>query len=134
VLLIIRFSIPITAIASEALYENFLKPNYQTSSQKLLFATEKLNKIKAETQIASDQVSAPKSLLESAKELYNSAASKLDVQKHIQDFKQAAESISEHAVELIVVFVTQTILLPLLSVWITLRAIKWVAFRSYQLN
>lgn len=131
VLLIIRFSIPITAIISETVYENFLKPSYQNSSQKLLFTTEKLNKIKTETQIVSDKINESKSFLESARDLYNSTANKLDVQKHIQDFKQAAESISEHAIELIVVFVIQTLLLPLLSVWVTLRAIKWVAFTSY---
>ena len=131
IILIIRFSIPITAILSETVYEHFLEPNYIASSQELMVATRKLEKIKTETETAKSSSSEPKSLLESAKAIYNSATNKLDMQQHINDFKLAAENISEHAIQLIVVFVIQTLLLPLLSVWVTLKTIKWVAFKRF---
>jgi len=131
ILLVVRFSIPVTAILSETAYEHFLQPNYLASSQELMIATQELEQIKNETETAKSSSNESKSLLESARAIYNNATNKLDMQRHINDFKQAAENISEHAIQLIVVFVIQTLLLPLLSVWVTLKVIRWVAFKRF---
>lgn len=127
IFVIIRFSIPLAAILSENVYEYFLASSYQQSSQTLISTTDQLQKIQQKTDAVSSSVTESKSLLDSARDLYYSTANKLDMQQHIDDFKQAAENISEHAIQLIVVFVFQTLLLPLVSVWLTLKAIKCAA-------
>ena len=127
--LIIRFSVPAMAITSELFYQSFLAPQYQSSSEQLLSTTDKLRDIQEQTQPVIGDQSEEKNWLESARELYRSATNKLDMQQYIDDFTAAAENISEHAIKLIVVFVFQTIILPLGSVWLVLKAIRWVAVR-----
>jgi hypothetical protein len=65
-------------------------------------------------------------LLDSARRWMASASSTLDVKQHIADFKAAAEDISEHAIRLMVVFVFQTIIVPLLSLWLVLKLLRAV--------
>jgi len=130
VLLIIRFSIPLTAIAGENFYHYFLQQQYQSSSQQLLSTTDQLRDIQAQTEPKLEEASKDKSFFDSARELYQSASNKLDMQKHIDDFKVAAENISEHAIKLMVVFIFQTMILPLSSVWLTLKALKWAMLRK----
>jgi len=54
----------------------------------------------------------------------------LDINKHIEEFKVAAENISEHVVRLIVIFVFQTIIVPILSLFLILKGLKWLALYS----
>ena len=130
IFLIIRFSVPAVAIFSENFYQYFLASQYQSSSAQLLSTTDQLKDIQAKTESSVPPAEEQKSLFESAKELYRSATSTFDMQQHLQDFKQAAENISEHAIKLIVIFLFQTIILPLGSVWLVLKTIKWVAVRK----
>ena len=130
IFLIIRFSVPTVAIFSENFYQYFLAPQYLVSSEQLLSTTDQLKDIQAKTESSAPPSADPKSLFESAKDLYRSATSTFDMRQHLEDFKQAAENISEHAIKLIVIFLFQTIILPLGSVWLILKTIKWVAVRK----
>jgi len=135
IFLIIRLSVPLVAISGEKFYEVFLAPQFVESSQQLLATTAKLENIQAESEAsvgANSDADSDKSLLESARELYRSATRTLDVDQHLEDFKKAAEDVSEHAIKLIVVFVFQTIILPLGSIWIVLKTIKWIASKRMQ--
>jgi len=115
------------AVATEKFYEVFLAPQYEESSLQLMSTTDQLNDIQSKSETATAVPDEEKSLLQSAKDLYRSATSAFDMDQHLDEFRTAAENISEHAINLIVVFVIQTILLPLLSLWLVLKAIKWVA-------
>ncbi|MFT4630878.1 MAG: hypothetical protein ACI8PV_002009 [Dinoroseobacter sp.] len=132
IFLIVRFSVPAMAIAGEKFYQVFLAPQFETSSQQLLDTTEQLNKIQQEADSSRVLIGgeSPKSLLDSARELYRSATNSLDVRQHLEDFKTAAENVSEHAIRLIVVFIFQTIILPLFSIWLILKTLKWVAMKK----
>jgi hypothetical protein len=48
----------------------------------------------------------------------------MDVQGHIERYKEAAAEASEHAINLIVIFVLQTLLLPLLFLWMIIRMFR----------
>ena len=122
------------AIVSENFYQVFLAPQFEASSQQLLDTTEQLQDIQAESEAGFSGAKADntedKSLFESARELYRSATQSLDFEQHLQDFKAAAENISEHAIKLMVVFVFQTIILPLGSLWLIVKSIQWVAMHK----
>ncbi|MBU2479222.1 MAG: hypothetical protein KKA36_09040, partial [Gammaproteobacteria bacterium] len=74
------------------------------------------------------------SWLESAKRAYASAADTVNVERRIEAFKLAAADISEHAINLIVVFILQTILFPLLFLWLMLQALKAVIRTQFGLE
>ena len=123
--LIVRFCVPIVAIASEQFYQVFLAPQFEASSQQLLATTQQLNEIQATSQ--PQAATSDSSLLDSMKALYQSASSSLDVKQHLADFKNAAEGISENTIRLMVVFLFQTFILPLGSVWLIFKLLKGVA-------
>jgi hypothetical protein len=123
VLVILRFSVPLIAILGETLYNQFLEPRYVASKQKLEQTAETISAINDEARrelSASDD----DSLLAGVKRAYASATGVLDVERRIEAFKRAAADVSEYAINLIVVFVLQTILFPLFSVWLVIQLVK----------
>ena len=123
VLVILRFSVPLIAILGETLYSQFLEPQYAASQQKLEQTAETISTINEEARrqpTAGDD----DSLLAGVKRAYASATGVLDVEERIAAFKRAAADVSEYAINLIVVFVLQTILFPLFSVWLVIQLVK----------
>lgn len=115
-LLVVRFSVPVMALASEGLYTAFMSERYAASQQSIQAVTEKIGEI---NRSAESSATTPEddSLLGSAKRLYQSTVESLDVSSYVQRYQSAAADVSEQVVNLIVVFVMQTLLLPLLFLW-----------------
>ncbi|MDX1335902.1 MAG: hypothetical protein R3312_08965, partial [Gammaproteobacteria bacterium] len=59
-----------------------------------------------------------------ASQMVDSAAERLDIEGRMEGYKTAAEQAIDHTVNLIVVFVIQTILLPLFFLWLIVRAVR----------
>ena len=125
VLVIIRFTVPVIAIINEGIYRVFLQPQYEASSQMLEQATVNLDKISQEDNdakpLASDQ-----SFMGRLQTLYQSATSSMEIQGKLDAFKHKAAEISEYTLNIIVVFVIQTLLFPLLFLWLAVKLIKRV--------
>ena len=51
---------------------------------------------------------------------------KIDMEARMQRYQQAASNASRHAIDLIVIFLFQTILLPVLFIWIVWHLVNWV--------
>jgi len=66
------------------------------------------------------------SLLENARRIYQATTDNIKINARIQAFRQAAENISEHTINLIVVFVLQTLLIPLIYLWGALQLLKYL--------
>jgi hypothetical protein len=125
-LLLIRFAIPVMAICSEDLYAAFLSSQYEKSTQQLEATTTSIAQINRNT-AQEVQKSDSNSLLQGARRLYESAAASFDIQGRIEQYKQSASDATEHAVDLIVVFVLQTAIFPLLFLWCVLALLKTIA-------
>lgn len=115
-LLVIRFIIPLIAVSSEVLFKYFLEEQYQSSTQTIERTAEEIGRINANTERSAQSLDG-ESLLDKAKRLYESTTSSLDVNRYIERYKAAASDASEHAINLIVIFVLQTIIFPLLMLW-----------------
>ena len=59
------------------------------------------------------------------------ATNTFNIQARMDALKTAAENISEYTINLIVIFVIQTILIPLLFLWIIIKLLKWVFIYSF---
>ena len=66
--------------------------------------------------------------MERARELYNSARQSLDVEAQIKKYEQAASKASKHAIDLIVIFVFQTILIPVVFIWLAWQLLRWAVY------
>jgi len=117
ILLFTRFSVLVSAIASEGLYSLYLSEQYQNASQRLQGssqALESLNKELTDQQNLND----PKeqSFMDKAKQFFSSGFS-LEYAKTIERFRNQAEQLADSAIDLIVVFVIQSILFPIFTLW-----------------
>lgn len=121
--LIVRFLVPTLAIGAENFYSFFLASQYQESTEKLEQSTSTIGQINRSQQ-HDIEPGRNSSLIENAKRLYQSATASFDIQGRIEQYKLAAAEVSEYAVNLIVVFVLQTVLFPLVFMWGVMRFIK----------
>ncbi len=120
-MLLVRFLIPLGSLANDWVYRQFLQPHFEQSSQQLEIASERIRDISTR-QTAAEKPSG--SLKERAKNLYNSMTSKFDFDGMLNDYKNSAENVSEHAVNLIVVFLLQTIVFPLMFLYLIYRLFR----------
>lgn len=120
-LLLLRFMMPVIAIANEMVYRAFLEADYVESSIQLQSAQEAIGEINNEV---SSDAEVPSNLLERASDLYNQVVDKVDFEKRYDRYRLAAGSIGENTVDMIVVFVMQTMVFPLLFLGILFGAMR----------
>ncbi len=125
ILLVLRFAIPMVAIANEGVYHYFLAPQYEHSRQQLEQTTDTISRIHRASQ--EDLSRKPGSLLDEAKHLFESASRQIDIDARVEEYKVAAANVSEYTIDLIVVFVLQTIIFPLIFIWLIIQFIKRIA-------
>jgi hypothetical protein len=130
ILLVLRFSVPIIAISSEAVYSVFLSPIYEESSEQLQQASLSLENLNDQTQ-AELQLPESDSIFESARQRLFALSQQIDIDKRLEQFTLAAENISENAINLIVVFIMQTLFIPLLFAWLIIQLIKFIINTKY---
>lgn len=111
-LIILRFAIPITGLANESIYNIFLEHEYIESTKALEATTEQIAQINKDDQSHLPDIK-KKSVWESAKAFYNSTSEMLDISQKIERYKQAATKTTQNIVNLIVVFLFQTLIIPL---------------------
>jgi hypothetical protein len=124
-LVVVRFTIPLIAVGSELLFSTFLEEQYQSSTHSIETTTAEIGQINRRTEKSLPDTE-PDSLVDKALRLYDSATTGLEMDRYFERYKSAAADAGEHAVNLIVIFVLQTVLLPLLFLWMLIRFYKRV--------
>lgn len=122
VLIIVRFSIPAIAVVNEVLYETFLEPQYVEAKLSLQQTSNDIDMIKNPQPVVSEDAS----IVEKVKYVYHSASDVLDVKSQLELLKKTVANVSESALNMMVVFIMQTLIFPLLFLWLTLKLIKFV--------
>jgi hypothetical protein len=106
--LLLRFMMPCISIANDWVYRTFLEADYVSASATLNEA----------------QQATPDTLMERARSLYDSALAQMDIDRRLDDYREAAESISESTIRLVVVFLMQTLVFPLLFLFVMMGLIR----------
>ncbi|MBE9504691.1 MAG: hypothetical protein IME96_10995 [Proteobacteria bacterium] len=112
IIIVLRFSVPFIAVASEFIYDEFLYSQYVEASEQLKETTEKIGNINRSVE-REIPYKGDSSIWERAKQFYDSAAETINIEARIEQYKEAAADASKYAINLIVVFVFQTILFPI---------------------
>ena len=109
-LLLVRFAVPVVALTSEAAFSTFLAPDYVAGQASIELSTEQFTSLNAPT----DPARPDESVVDRMKRWWSQSA---DVGKRFDEMKQVAARTVEQIVRLIVVFLMQTLVLPLLLMW-----------------
>ena len=122
IVLFIRFAVPLALIANEALYDLFLESRYMESTQIFQAAGADMESIGARpvVEVSDDE----EGLFESLERAVNSARETLDIKQRLEYMQQRAADLIEHLIQLCVVFILQTGILPIAFLWLFLQLFR----------
>ena len=122
------FAIPLAAIGNDVVFRVFLEENYMASESAIGSAVINAETVSpgpptpAEPNEADEQ-----GWIEELKDLHRQLQQGLDVGARLQrleDLRQDVEETAEHVVNLIVVFLLQTLIMPLVILWALYMFVK----------
>jgi hypothetical protein len=119
VLLMVRFAVPLFALGTGILFENFLEPS-RADAVRLLEETtgdvREMERLQEDSAAAADA-----GWLDRVSGWFAETVETLDVEERIEAFRQRVGSVAEQVLHLLVVFSLQTIVLPLAFLWVIPR-------------
>ena len=122
--LFVRFAVPLALIANEAVYAQFLESRYVESTQVIESAC---YEIEAINEPVTDLVGEEEpGLLDSLSRALDSTRESFNLKERVQVIRERATDVIEHLIQLSVVFILQTGILPLLFLWLLMHLAKRV--------
>jgi hypothetical protein len=118
----IRFAVPLAMIANEVVYDLFLESRYIASTQELESAGNAMGEAESGGDGAGDEAES-RSVLG---QVMDGARRTLDFETKLADIKQRTGKLIEHLIQLSVVFILQTGILPLLFLWLFLAGFRLI--------
>lgn len=120
--LLLRFMMPAISIANDWTYRTFLESDYQQASASLDEARQAIGQINARVMPADAQT--PDGFFDRARRAYQQALAQVDIDKRLEEYRVAAEKISENTIRLVVVFVMQTVVFPLIFLFFVFGLVR----------
>ncbi len=130
-LLILRFGAITSVYTTDLLYSSVLHVEYVEASKVVVQTQDKLEEMhKDRIKIAKDYHQEdsrfiPK-ILQDMGYQYDKLKSKLDIEKQLDSLKSSIAQASKNIITLITIFIFQTILMPLLFLYLMIISIKWL--------
>ena len=110
VLLMARFATPVVVIGTDVLWHKFLAADYVATQTAIDSASGQAQKLGPPVVAATENTS----FLDKARQWMSGVT---DVKARFEDIKLAAERVTEQIIRLMVIFLLQTLILPLLLLW-----------------
>lgn len=123
-LLLLRFAVPLSVLASEACWRLLLAGPFQTAQAELVSGGELLAAEAEVEAVPSDEAS---SWLNRAERWWQDTRSQLDPSDRLARIEAAANRLAHRIVELIAVFMLESLIFPLLFLTLCVRALPLVA-------
>jgi len=123
-IIFIRFSVPVIALVNEGVYLSYLQPQFNEAQIKLESASDQIKQINESSRAMVEKPD--DSLMSQVGNWFDKTKQSLDIEKQMDSLKQAVADMSQQVINLIVVFVVQTIVFPLLFLWVLVRSAKGV--------
>lgn len=123
----LRFAVPALIIATNLVFDTFLAAE-QTAAVQALEATS------AEIESANEGLTPPPdsddSIVDRFGNWLDQSLDALDVEARMEALGERVSKATEHIINLIVIFVLQTVIMPLLFLWLLAEGLKAIARRS----
>jgi len=125
--LFVRFAVPVLIVGTTLISDAFLMPEQKAATAILETTTADIEELNEETRAAS---TTDQSLMDRLGDMIDESLASMKVTERLAQLKESAANASEHIVSLIAIFVLQTIILPLLFLWLFVQGLKTIASRS----
>lgn len=130
ILLFVRFAVPVLIVGTTIISDRFLAPEQQAATAILRDTTADIERISDETRTTT---AGEQSLMDRLGEMIDESLESMRVGDRMKELRESASNAAEHVVSLIAIFVLQTILLPVLFLWLFITGLKGIASRSARL-
>ena len=125
----LRFALPILIIGTHLVFSAFLESEHDAATAVLEATSSEIEEFTSdEPNVVAD--TGETSLMDRLGEMWDSSVQQLNVSGRIERLKDSASSASEQIIRLIVIFVMQTIILPLAFLWLFVEGLKGIASRA----
>lgn len=123
ILIFLRLAIPLMGIVNEMAYQSFVKQEYniQQLNENIIGVKDKVNSVTQDSM----QNKQDNSLLSSLKSMKDKVSVEY-YQTKIEEYEKAIDNASEYIVALIIAFIFQTILLPLVFLFILYQFVRGI--------
>jgi hypothetical protein len=136
---IIRFCIPAVGAATGKVYDLFLKQQTEQATEAIERTRDEIEFMErvdeeALTQLPGDaagQGAEEPGLWDRVKEMCQGGKEQMDFQAKFEEIKETLSSAVEYLVELIVIFVLQTLVIPLIVLWVIVRFARYLTGRGF---
>ncbi len=127
VTLFLRFAVPTLIICTNLVFDTFLAAEQSA-------ATQALETTRTEIEELNEQATAPaienQSLIDRLGSMLDDSLQAMNVSERLDRLRERVSDTSEHIINLIVIFVLQTIILPVFFVWAFVELLKSLATRA----
>lgn len=128
VALFLRFAMPVLIIGTTLVFDTFLAEEQQQATAALEATSGEIEQLSEEEQPVTADID--QSLLDRLGSMIDESVESMNVGERIDRLKEAASNASEHIVSLIVIFVLQTIIIPLVFLWLFVEGLKSLASKT----
>jgi len=118
VLLITRFAMPVALIGTDVVFQRFMAADYQESQAVLLTVQGEASQLGTSSQGSADKLGLWDRLKSTTVDAFSEARSRLE------SLKMSAEKAVERIIKLMVIFVLETIVFPILFIWLLLSVFR----------
>ncbi len=125
----VRFAVPVLIIGSNLVFDTFLASEQEAATQALEATRIEIEAINEEA-TAEEPVPDDQGVIERLGTLLDSSIASMNVRERLAQLGDRVSNASEHIVNLIVIFVLQTIILPLVFIWLFVELLKLIAARA----
>ena len=119
---VLRFLVPALAFSGEVIYQAFIEPRYAEAVAGLDEAAGRLGELSQDAPPGGDVEDS--TLMSRLKRWYSETGAALDVDARLQEYRALAGRSVGQIIELIVIFVFQTIMMPLAFLWLVALAYR----------
>jgi len=112
VLVLARFAVPVATMGGDVLFQRFLSDDYRSSQQVIDATSDELEKLTPPSTAAPEK----QGVFDRLSGWFESRADEWT--RRFDALKQAVEQVTEHVVRLMVIFLLQTLIFPVLFLWL----------------
>ena len=129
----LRFALPILIIGTHVVFAAFLESEHDQATAVLEATSSEIDEFNQQESVV-DTVPGEASFMDRLGEMWNSSVEHLNVGGRIDRLKDSASNASEQIIRLIVIFVMQTIILPVAFLWLFVEGLKAIFGRATRLG
>ena len=133
IVVFVRFGVPVFVLGSNLIFETFLATDQQAANEALTVTRSEIEVITEQADSGGATPTPQPSLTERLGALVDESLQALDTRERMQRLSDSVSNAVEHIVHLIVIFALQSIILPLVFLWLFAESLKKIAARAAQL-